>query len=249
MKLKLDAAGNVALQDGKPVYVKDDGSELAFDAASTLATISRLNGEAKGNRERAEAAEAKLKPFEGLDSERARKALETVQNLDNKKLIDAGEAEKVRAEISKSYEQKLAEAMKATQTLEQQLHTAKIGGNFAGSAFIKDKLAIPADMVQAAFGARFGLKDGKVVATTPDGNTIYSASRPGEIADFDEALEVLVKAYPHRDAIMKGTGSSGIEKKTGGGGGSGKTITRAAFEALDPAAKAQTMAEKTAITD
>lgn len=251
MKLKLDASGNAVLQDGKPVYTKDDGSEVAFDAASTIATISRLNGEAKGHRERAEKAEDSLKAFEGLDGAAARKALETVQNLDNKKLIDAGEVEKVKAEIAKSYEIKLAEATKAAQTLEQQLHSEKIGGSFSRSKFIADKIAVPVDMVQAAFGSRFALKDGKVVATGPDGNTIYSPSRPGELADFDEALEVLVGSYAHKDSILKGTGSTGTDKKPGSGSGNtgGKTITRAAFEALDPAAKASAMAEKTTITD
>ena len=68
MKLKLDDKGNVVLQDGKPVYVKDDGSEVAFDAAGTVSTIARLNGEAKGNRERAESAEGKLKAFDGIDN-------------------------------------------------------------------------------------------------------------------------------------------------------------------------------------
>ena len=56
MKLKLDANGNVVLQDGKPVYIKDDGTEIAFDAAGTVATISRLNAEAKGHREAIAAA-------------------------------------------------------------------------------------------------------------------------------------------------------------------------------------------------
>lgn len=40
MKLKLDANGNVVLQDGKPVYILDDGREVAHDAAATVAKIS-----------------------------------------------------------------------------------------------------------------------------------------------------------------------------------------------------------------
>lgn len=32
MKLKLDENGYVVVQDGKPVYVHDDGKEVAFDA-------------------------------------------------------------------------------------------------------------------------------------------------------------------------------------------------------------------------
>ena len=45
MKLKLDDKGNVALQDGKPVYVHEDGKEIPFDAPAAMAKISALNAE------------------------------------------------------------------------------------------------------------------------------------------------------------------------------------------------------------
>ena len=61
MKLKLDEQGHVVVQDGKPVYVHDDGKEVAFDAVGTVSTIGRLNAEAKSHRERAETAENTLK--------------------------------------------------------------------------------------------------------------------------------------------------------------------------------------------
>ncbi|MGY2338005.1 hypothetical protein ACW9HW_02015 [Pseudomonas sp. SDO5532_S415] len=48
MKLKLDEQGHVVLQDAKPVYVHDDGKEVASDAAGTVATVTRLNTEARG---------------------------------------------------------------------------------------------------------------------------------------------------------------------------------------------------------
>ena len=90
MKLKLDDAGHVVVQDGKPVYVYEDGKESPFDAAATLQTISRLNSEAKSHRERAEVAEKSLKAFSGItDPAAAIRALETVSNLDLKKLVDA----------------------------------------------------------------------------------------------------------------------------------------------------------------
>src|SRR3546814_12734191 len=62
VKLKtIEVEGKVyaEVQDGKPVYVEDDGKELAFDAVGTRTTISRQNGQAKTHRERAEAAEGK----------------------------------------------------------------------------------------------------------------------------------------------------------------------------------------------
>lgn len=220
MKLKLDDKGSVVVQDGKPVYVKDDGTEVAFDVVGTTATIARLNGEAKGHRERAEAAEGKLKGFEGIEDQAAAiKALATVKNLDDKKLIDAGEAEKVKAEITKAFEKQLADAKAVSETLQGQLFAEKVGGSFARSKYIADKLAIPADLVEARFGKHFAVDNGQIVATDANGNKIYSAANPGALAGFDEALETLVSQYPQKDHILKGTGANGGGSQNSGAGG------------------------------
>ena len=73
MKLKLDEQGNAVLQDGKPVYVHDDGKEVPFDAPGAMAKIASLNAEAKTHREAKEAAEAKLKAFDGIEDAEAAK--------------------------------------------------------------------------------------------------------------------------------------------------------------------------------
>lgn len=220
MKLKLDDAGHVVLSDGKPVYLKDDGSEVAFDVVGTTQTIARLNSEAKGHRERAEKAEGALKSFEGIeDPKKALEALATVSNLDAKKLVDAGEIEKVKAEISKAYQAQVDEAVKARNDIERQLYAEKIGGSFARSKVIAEKLAIPPDLVEARFGGAFSIEEGRVVAKDAHGNKLYSQANPGELAGFDEALEMLVNAYPYKDQILKGTGASGGGASGGGGGG------------------------------
>jgi hypothetical protein len=84
-----------------------------------------------------------------------------------------------------------------------------IGGSFSGSKFITDKIAIPADMLQARFGQSFKVEEGKVVAYDGTGNKIYSRSKPGELASFDEALEFLVEQYPQKDHILKASGNQG----------------------------------------
>lgn len=239
MKLKLDDKGQVIVQDGKPVYVKDDGSEVAFDATGTVSTIARLNGEAKGNRERAEAAEGKLKGFDGIDdAEAARKALGIVSNLDSKKLIDSGEVEKVKSEISKAFQLQLDAANGKSTSLEQQLYAEKVGGAFSRSKFIAEKLAIPADLVEARFGKAFAIEEGRIVAKDSNGNKLYSSSNPGELANFDEALGMLVQQYPNRDQILKGSGSSGSGASSSPQGTGGKkTVTRAQFDAMDAGGK------------
>ncbi|WP_149115647.1 DUF6651 domain-containing protein [Limnoglobus roseus] len=258
MKLKLDDKGAVVVQDGKPVYVTDDGKEIAFDAPATRDTIARLNSEAKTHREAKEAAEGKLKLFEGIeDPAKALKALETVKNYDDKKLIDAGEVEKVKKEAKEAFDQQLAATenkykpvVDERDALKNELHQEKLGGAFSRSKFIQDKMAIPVDLAQARFGTNFAIEDGKIIAKDGSGNRVYSRARPGEVAEFDEALEILVDSYPYRDSILKGTGASG-----GGAGGSGggtggkKQVTRAQFDAItDPMERAKVAREAT-ITD
>lgn len=251
MKLKLDDKGAVVVQDGKPVYVEDDGKEVAFDAPATRATITRLNGEAKSHRERAEAAEEKLKIFEGIDDPaKARQALETLKNLDDKKLIDAGEVEKVKREVQTAFEEKLKATekkydpvVKERDSLKSALHQEKLSTAFNRSKFIQDKMAIPVDLAQARFGSNFAIEDGKIRAKGSDGNLVYSRARPGELADFDEALEILVDAYPYRDSILKSSGASGGGASGSSGGGAGKQITRAQFDAMLPAEQSKAAKE------
>lgn len=265
MKLKtvtIEGKTFAEIQDGKPVYLHDDGKEAAFDAVTTVATISRLNGEAKTHREAKEAAEAKLKAFEGIDDgEAARKALETVKNLKDGELVTAGKVEEIKAAAKKAAEEQVAQAAKASgeqiKTLETErdklrddLYGEKIGGAFSRSKFISDKVAIPADLLQAQFGGRFKVEDGKTVAYDAAGNKIYSRSKPGEIAEFDEALETIIDGYAHRDAILKGAGNSGGGAKPGNGGGNGtKSISRTEFESLDPSSRASKMKEGFTVTE
>lgn len=254
MPFKLTPEGQIATQDVNgqklPIFTGADGKDSPFDGDATIATISRLNGEAKGHRERAEKAEGTLKTFEGItDPTAAIKALNTVKNLDDKKLVDAGEVERVKAEAIKSVQAQFEPIVKERDTFQSQLYNEKIGGAFARSKFISEKVAIPADMVQAAFGARFKIEGGKTVATDANGQPIFSRTRHGEPADFEEALEILVDAYPHKATILKGTGASGGGASGNGNGGAGgqKTLTRAQFEALSPEARAAAVTGKDAV--
>jgi hypothetical protein len=250
MKLKLDENGHVVVQEGRPVYVHDDGKEIAFDAPATVAKIGQLNSEAKGHRERAETAEAKLKTFGDLDPEAARSALDVVKNLDDKKLIDAGQVEQMRTEAIRATEEKYRPYVKKAETLENQLTAEKIGGAFARSKYITDKLAIPADMVQSRFAQHFKVEDGKVVAYDATGNKLFSRVKLGDLADFEEAIEMVVDAYPYKDHILKGSGASGSGARGSAAvTGAGKTISRAQFDAMAPAERSAAMKAGTRLTD
>lgn len=245
MKLKLDDKGNAVLQDGKPIYVFDDGKEAPFDAPAAMAKISALNAESKGHREKAEGLETKLATFEGIeDPAAAMKAMETVKNLDAKKLVDAGEVDKVRnevrTEVTKSYEGKLADLTKQVEDRDGMIYSMKVSGGFANSKFVKDKVAIPADLLEAKFGSAFKVEDGRVVGYL-NGNKVYSRSKPGELADFDEALESILDAYPQKDAILKGSGASGGGAQPPKGPGATNTENMSSVDKIEAGLKASGM--------
>ncbi|GAA6162578.1 hypothetical protein NBRC116590_02820 [Pelagimonas sp. KU-00592-HH] len=209
------------VRDGKPVYV-DDGKEIAFDVVHTTKTVTRLNGEAQGHREAKEAAEAKLKTFEGIESpEDAIKALETVKNLDDKKLIDAGEVDKVKAEVSKVYEEKLDAKDQEIGNLKTTLNDKMIGDSFSNSKFVEENIAVPKSLVRSEFSKNFSIEDGNVVAKDASGNLIYSKEKPGEPAAFEEALGILVSSHPDSEHLLKekGSGGGGAKQRDRGGDG------------------------------
>lgn len=236
--------------NGLPVFIHADGKEIGFDAAQAIGKISELNGEAKTHREAKESALANLAKFSGIsDPAKAIEAIEMMTKIDQKKLIDAGAVDQVKAEITASFQTKLDEAGNRSKALEGQLYDAMIGGNFAGSKFITEKIAIPSDMLQARFGQSFKVEDGKVVAYDPTGNKIYSRSKPGELAAFDEALEFLVEQYPQKDHILKASGNSGGGSQQSQHQAGQKTMKRAAFDSLDITAKGAALKDGVSIVD
>lgn len=240
MKLKIDENGNVVVQDGKPVYVHDDGKEIAFDAQQAMSKITELGRENRTFREAKDAAEASLKAFEGLDPAKARDALDKIGNIDAGKLQNAEAVERRVAEAVKAVEAKYEPIIAERDTYKGQLDKELRGGAFARSKFAEEKVAVPRHMLERTYGDNFKIEDGKLVPYDSAGNKLFSRARPGEIADFDEALELLISADPYKDHILKGTTKPGSGALPGSGGGSGgaKTITRAQFDQMSPQEKA-----------
>lgn len=239
MKLKLDENGAVVVQDGKPVYVGEDGKEAAYDAPAMHATISRLNREAQGHREAKEAAEKALKAFEGLDPDKARKAVEIASNLDQSKLVEAGKVEEIKTAAIKAMEAKYQPIVEAHEKLQRELYAERLGAKFASSKFISERTILPPDIAQATFGQHFTIEDGRIVAKDANGQPIYSAANPANLADFDEAIETLVSGYAHRDRILRGTNHSGSGTAPVDGGAGNRKMSREQFAKLNAAQQAK----------
>lgn len=226
---KLDADGKLELKDGNPIYVDASGRELTVKGD----TISQLNGEAKTHREAKEAAEGKLKAFEGLDPTKAREAIEKLAQIDQGQLIAAGKVDEVRNQITSQFTTQLTERDNANKALQAQIDGMHISSAFTGSEFIRDRVAVPRDMFEATFRNNFKMVDGKLTAYDKSGNPIYSKQNMGQLADAEEAIQQLVDQHPNKDIILKANSGNGTGNG-GGGGGNGRvrTMKRSDFEAL-----------------
>jgi hypothetical protein len=121
-----------------------------------------------------------------------------------------------------------------------------LGKHFEASPVMAG-LKIPHDIVAATFSSSFRIEGGKLVAVDKNGIQMYSGTRHGEIANFDEALAQLVDRYPHKSMIQRDGGAS--TPAPGQQGRNGPAITRPQFDALPPASRAKFMSEGGRIDD
>lgn len=251
-----DGKGIAIDGNGLPIVVKDDGTEQGIDAIHLMDKVPALNAEAKKYRLSAEEATTKLKAFEGIeDPASALKALETVKNLDAKQLIDANEAQKVReqavAETKKAMEARLAEKDGSIEGLQGQVYKLMVSDRFNTSQEVK-KTILPPDVAEAYFGKNFKVetKDGKqtVVGYLGD-EPIYSKERPGELAGFDESLNIIIDKYPMKDHILAGEMKSGSGTPQHNKSRNKGSITRDAFMQKNPAEQMKYVQEGGVVTD
>ncbi len=231
MPWKVDDKNAFVLSDGNPVWITDDNKELAVQGN----TIQRLNGEAKAHREAKEAAEAKLTAFAGLDPVAAKKAIDTLKDVDLSKMVGMDKLNDAKQEINRQWAEKHGAVEKDRDGLRSQLDNMMLATAFNGSKFMQERVAIPAEMMQATFGRHFRVEDNKVVPYDHAGAKLLSKKRMGEYADVDEALEIFVDGYAHKDAILKAPAAVG--SGNGGGGGvrpGSKVVKRSDFQALSP---------------
>jgi len=233
MKLKVNEEGAVVLsEDGLPVWVLDDETEVAYDVPKVISDLQKANAESAGRRKKIDELEAKVKPFEGLDIDEARKAIETVKSYDDKQLLDVGEVEKVKKATGEAYEVRIVELQKdLTSKIEErelrlkkkdkQINDLLIKGAFTASRFLAEKTTMPTEIAYSHFGKFFTVEetDGslRTVAAYESGEKVYSDIDPGSLAQPEEAIEKLVNKCPYKDSILKGAGGSGTGAISPGG--------------------------------
>jgi len=245
MKLKIDENGNAVVQDGKPVYVDEAGKDVTVDVPVIMTKLAAANSESAERRKKIGEMEGEIRTlkesFDGLDAEEARKAIETVKNLDQKKLIDAGQVDLVKNEMAQTFKEKEttmrkqheAEINDLQNKISQKdnlIYQQLVTNRFALSPFIKERTTLPPDIAANQFGHHFKVKgegdniNNYRVVGHMNGEEILSRERYGELADFDEAISIIIDKYPGKDMILRGSDDGGSGGQGNAGVGGVKTI-------------------------
>ena len=246
----------IVLEDGNPVWIAEDNKEIAFDFNQTSKRIAELNEEAKNHRLKAKEYADKLATYTdaGIDIEKAKKAIETVQNLDDKKLVDAKQVDVLKsqwaADMEKTRQQwaekekRLSEALEKEMRDRQEQIKRQHFSDSAQNGYLKNTVLTP-DVAYKIWGDKFKVENDNIIPMLNETTPLPSSDPLKPHANFNEALERMFENYEYKNNYLKspapGSGSSG----NAAGGKSAITLSRA--DALDPmkyrAAKEQ--AEKT----
>lgn len=234
---KKDESGNIILKEGNPVYVDDNNVEKTV----LPETITRLGGEAKQNRIAKEEALEKLKKYEGIDAEKAKEALETVEKLGDNKLIESGKLDELKNQINQQFQTQIAEKDSSLKDMQTKYDSMIINNTFANSEFIRGNVSVPHDMFEATFRKNFKVEDGKVAVYGKDGNRLLSKENAGEYATPEEGLKILAESHSQAAVILKANNGSGTGNNGAGGAtGGGRYLKRSEFAKLSPRQQSDT---------
>jgi hypothetical protein len=262
MKIKLDDKNNAVITpEGHVVFVDADGKDLPVDVPGLYAKVEELNAESAKHRKQRNELRDKYKIFESIEDivkwkSDAEKAMSTVKNLKDKELVDAGKIEQIKLEtiaakdteinqIKAEFSTIIAEKDKIIEKANSDIRDLMVGAQFRQHSYFvgigdqAPKTLLPPDIAETYFGKHFKVEAGKngsptVVGYDSRGNQIFSRKKPGELAEFDEAIVRIVEEYPQKDQIMRG-GKGGSGGEGGSGGGARKTGIDAEIAKLEEA--------------
>jgi hypothetical protein len=182
-----------------------------------------------------EAANAKLKDFEGLDAAAIKKlvkdqadAAKAAKDAELKAAEAAGDVERIKKMMGEEHtkvvtelETKLAEKDTLINGAQKTIEDLTVGSAFSQSTYIRDELVIPPTMARQVYSSHFDVVNGKVVPfDKPRGEAgrtqLVDAS--GNALSVDGALKKIIEASPDRDRLVRSKIATGAGSKTEKGG-------------------------------
>ena len=232
MPWKQDEQGNLLAQDGNPIWV-DGENESAVDLEAErkdwAGKLSKANKQAGDNRMKLKEIESQLEAFSGLDPEKAKEALEKLEGLDLENLKDADAVKAQIDSMKAAHKGELAKKDEALSSKDGTIRKLVISNSFKSCPLFTDpkRTLMTPDVAEKLFGDRFRVdEEGRPVAY--EGDTKVFSPKTGELATFDEAIELFWDGYANKDRYTPKSGSgdqkSGGERSTPGSSGRVKSM-------------------------
>lgn len=240
LQLVVDSLDNVP-EPIRGEYAKGEDGKFHLNVDG-VEDVTGLKSALQKERDNVKELKAKYAAYEGIDPEKAQEALQKLRDLEEKKLIEAGELEKVLENRTKMMRQdhqaqveqltKRAEAAETSAAdLRKQLATAVIERGIADAVAEvgQPRKGALIDIIQRG-RQTWKLDDkGKPVATNEDGTTVYGKDGKEPIS-MKEWAENLLEQAPHLFEESKGGGAKGSIV-----GGDGKSMPAEELAKLSPA--------------
>lgn len=239
-KIKLDPeTKSPVFDEDRIVYLDPDGKELALNPPAMYQKIADLGKENQKHRLKFDEMKKKFEIFSGIEDiseykTKADEALQTVANFNDKDWMKAEKVDKLKSEITSAYEEKIKNIniafgekekslLSEMDKKQNQIRRLLISNKFAISKYFsgggdKSKTILPSNIAEDHFGKFFKVEEGPdglpiTRAYYNDGDPVISRVNPGEPADFEEAIGLIIDKYPNKESILRsgfgGSGSSG----------------------------------------
>lgn len=205
---------------------RDDAEPFGLDGIGLHSKVPSLQTESRDRKKALKAAKEELEKYTELEidaekypawKEKADKALDVMQNLDDKKLIEANKVDEIKQQVrdeltaekdrvEKQFKKLLQEKNDQVKQTSSQIRELVVDNQFHSSKYIGDDLVITPKMARKIFGENFKVEtaDNKTMAVGyMDSEPIMSRSNVGQYASFDEALKQMIESDADRDAYIR----------------------------------------------
>lgn len=220
------------------------------DHAEVKSALERERADRRKAKEEADALRAEVEKYKDIDPEKAREALQALQDAEEKKLRDKGKYDELLKNAEEQRKKEVAEKLKELgerdtqiETLNQRLRKFTLDDQVRAAALKAGVLPDDIEDVMTLTAARFSLEEDRIVVMGPDGKPTDQTP--------DTFFGQTFKEQKPKFYAPTGAGGSGAPAGgTGGGGGSNKkTVTRADFDKLTPLERSAHLKDGGTITD
>lgn len=190
----------------------DKGAKPSDSEAKLIKEVMQKKDALKKASADLEAANARLKEFDGIDPGEIKKLIADKRSAEESQLAAKGEWETLKKRMGDEHTNAMKGVQGENETLKQALAKANstieeltVGTSFGNSAFIKETVYTPGKARQL-YGSHFDIVDGAVVGYDKPRGTQGRAplvDATGSNLVFDEALKRIVEADPDKDYVLK----------------------------------------------